>query len=244
MFEREKSYFIHVLLSIFGNKIDKYCEGKLEFANTDSWSQEGEDLILKKYFGSRGVTEGFFVDVGAHHPKRFSNTYMFYCLGWRGINIDAKPNSMEIFDELRPDDINIESAVSDKVQDLTYYMFNEPALNTFSRDIALTLDQDNPAYSIEKKVTLQTKTLANILDEHLKEDTQIDYLSIDVEGYDFNVLKSLDFDKYRPGAILIEDLGSTLENVLQSELYRYLSKLEYRLMSRTFNTLIFCDKHT
>jgi hypothetical protein len=71
-----------------------------------SWSQEGEDLILARIFGDK--PDGFYVDVGAHHPKRFSNTYYFYRRGWRGINIDAMPGSMLAFNRLRPSDINIE----------------------------------------------------------------------------------------------------------------------------------------
>ncbi|MFA7355121.1 MAG: SAM-dependent methyltransferase, partial [Sulfurimonadaceae bacterium] len=71
-----------------------------------SYSQEGEDMILRRLFEQQ--PNGFYVDVGAHHPKRFSNTYFFYKKGWRGINIDAMPNSMELFNKIRPRDINIE----------------------------------------------------------------------------------------------------------------------------------------
>ena len=99
--------------------------------STLSYSQEGEDLILKRLFD--GQKKGLYVDVGAHHPKRFSNTYLFYKMGWRGINIDAMPGSMEKFKEVRPEDINIEAAISDKDELLTYYIFNESALNTFSK---------------------------------------------------------------------------------------------------------------
>ena len=74
------------------------------------YSQEGEDMILQRMFGQR--REGFFVDVGAHHPFRYSNTYLFYKKGWRGINIDATPGSMREFEKYRPADINLEVAVS------------------------------------------------------------------------------------------------------------------------------------
>ena len=77
-----------------------------------SWSQEGEDMILHRIFG--GKKSGFYVDVGAHHPKRFSNTYFFYCHGWRGINIDAMPGRMKLFNQWRPKDINLEMGVAEK----------------------------------------------------------------------------------------------------------------------------------
>ena len=72
-----------------------------------SYSQEGEDMLLDRFLEDRSV--GFYVDVGAHHPKRFSNTYRLYCRGWRGLNIDANPGSMTLFQKLRPRDINVEA---------------------------------------------------------------------------------------------------------------------------------------
>ncbi|MFM6346540.1 MAG: hypothetical protein ACKPFK_15520, partial [Dolichospermum sp.] len=89
-----------------------------------SYSQEGEDLILARFFEKE--KNGFYVDIGAHHPQRFSNTYYFYLKGWSGINIDAMPGSMKIFDDLRPLDINLEIPISDKSEILTYYEFDEP----------------------------------------------------------------------------------------------------------------------
>ena len=75
-----------------------------------SYSLQGEDMVLKELFADKN--QGFYVDVGAHHPFRFSNTYLFYKKGWRGINIDAMPRSMELFDKFRPRDINIECGVA------------------------------------------------------------------------------------------------------------------------------------
>ena len=98
-----------------------------------SYSQEGEDMILRRLF--EGENLGFYIDVGAHHPKRFSNTFMFYKKGWNGINIDAMPSSMKAFDKARPRDTNLEIPVSNKKELLTYYMFNEPALNGVSKNL-------------------------------------------------------------------------------------------------------------
>ena len=76
---------------------------------TKSYSQEGEDLLLRRIFEHQ--KNGFYVDVGAHHPFRFSNTYLLYKCGWRGINIDAMPGSMRLFRRFRARDINIECGV-------------------------------------------------------------------------------------------------------------------------------------
>ena len=99
-----------------------------------AWSQEGEDLILARYFES--VPRGFFVDVGAHHPFRFSNTCLLYKQGWRGVNIDAMPGSMGPFRRARPRDINLEIGIGTQTGIAHYFVFNEPALNTFDPELA------------------------------------------------------------------------------------------------------------
>ena len=76
------------------------------------YSQEGEDIILRHIFGDQ--TKGFYVDVGAHHPKRFSNTCYFYDRRWQGINLDTLPGSMWFLQKLRPRDKNLEIAISEK----------------------------------------------------------------------------------------------------------------------------------
>ena len=115
-------------------KLIEFKNNNLDGYALKSYSQEGEDMILRRLFEKQQT--GFYVDVGAHHPKRFSNTYFFYKKGWKGINIDAMPDSMKPFNKIRPRDINIEKPVSDKKQVLTYYAFNEPALNGFSKELS------------------------------------------------------------------------------------------------------------
>src|SRR5665213_3547525 len=95
----------------------------------ESYAQEGEDLILAGFFGGLiGMRPGFFVDVGAHHPWRLSNTYFFYIRGWTGINIDAMPGSMREFDAHRPKDINIEVAIGDNPGDVVLNLFESSLL--------------------------------------------------------------------------------------------------------------------
>ena len=155
--------------SVYPN--NKYAFHKISF------SQDGEDIVIAELFN--GKSEGFYVDVGAHHPQRFSNTYYFYLKGWKGINIDAMPGSMKIFDDLRPNDINLEIPISDKSEILTYYEFDEPALNSFS----LPLSEERITttnYKIVAETKLKTQTLAEVLDKHLLPEQTIDFLSIDV----------------------------------------------------------------
>jgi len=210
----------------------KYTDGYA----SKSYSQEGEDMILKRLFETQ--EKGFYIDVGAHHPQKFSNTYFFYKKGWRGINIDAMPNSMKPFNKIRPKDINIEKAISDKKQILTYYAFNEPALNGFSRELSEKRDgQKN--YFIKFTKDIETYTLEEILNDNLPKNQEIDFLSVDVEGLDFIVLKSNDFKKYKPKVILIEVLGSSLLDIKNNEITKYLQQFNYSIYAKAVNTVIF-----
>jgi len=204
---------------------------------TKSYSQEGEDIILKSILGEK-KTPGFYVDVGAHHPMRFSNTYYFYKRGWRGINIDAMPGSMKIFKKMRPKDINLEIAISEKKQVLTYYCFNDPALNGFSKELSTERDEKG-RYRIIDEIKMETLTLVEILDAYLTENIEIDFLSVDVEGLDFQVLKSNNWSKYKPKVILVESLDFSFYNFDNSEIYRFLVAKGYHLAAKTVNALFF-----
>jgi FkbM family methyltransferase len=201
-----------------------------------SYSQEGEDMILRRLFEKQKT--GFYVDVGAHHPKRFSNTHFFYKKGWCGINIDAMPNSMSSFNKIRPRDINLEIPISDKKQKLTYYMFNEPALNTFSKDLAdKRAGKDD--YKIISEKDMETSTLEEILEKHLPYGREIDFLSVDVEGLDLQVLKSNNWKRFRPKFVLVEILGSSINDIANSKEYKYLSGPGYEVFAKTVSTVIF-----
>ncbi|WP_298717472.1 FkbM family methyltransferase [Chitinophaga sp.] len=177
------------------------------------------------------------MDVGALHPKRFSNTYKFYRKGWRGINIDAMPGSMAEFRNIRPEDINLEIPVSDKAETLDFYIFNEPALNTFSKELAEERSQ-KAIYHVEKVVKVQTDTLSGILDAHLPAGKAIDFLTIDAEGLDYQVLVSNNWTKYRPKVVLIES-ELDIRGLMGSESDRLLEANGYGLYAKTVKTYFY-----
>lgn len=203
---------------------------------TESYSQEGEDMILRSVF--EGKAAGFYVDVGAHHPARFSNTYYFYKRGWTGVNIDAMPGSMRLFEKLRPKDTNLEAAISDRKKSLTYYMFNEPALNSFSEDLSAERDRKGN-YRITNEIEIETLTLAGVLDTYLSESVEIDFLSVDVEGLELEVLKSNDWSRYKPKIVLIEHLNSYLPDLFNCEVYEFLVSKGYSLFAKTLDTVFY-----
>jgi FkbM family methyltransferase len=201
----------------------------------DSYSQEGEDIILNKLLQYK--KDGFYIDIGAHHPLRFSNTYIFYKRGWSGINIDALPGSMIEFNKLRKRDINLEIGISSKIQNLRFFCFNEPAFNTFNEIEAKNKNGKN-GNKIINQIEIKTYPLSEIIDKYLpSSNTKIDFLSIDVEGFELEVLKSNNWEKYKPSFLLIEELKKELTQIVnESEVYKFLITKNYKLIAKTFNT--------
>lgn len=201
-----------------------------------SYGQNGEDLILKNVFANKG--KGFYVDVGAHHPFRFSNTFLFYQLGWRGINIDPLPGIKQLFDKYRPNDINVEAGVSTKTATIPYYMFNHPAMNTFSKELAdMRIKESDPLQDIRQ---ISVRPLSKILNEYLSPSQDIDFMNIDVEGFDFEVLKSNDWQKNKPKVIVYEELGDfDNQNISNSPTFNYLIELGYSFYTRVNNSIFF-----
>ena len=204
-----------------------------------SFAQEGEDLILEELFFGK-ADSGFYVDVGALHPHRYSNTYFFYRKGWRGINIDATPGSMEPFVLHRPRDINLQQAIALRRQPLAFYLFNDPALNSFSKEISEARQSAHPQYRIVGTVEMETLPLKEVLDRHLPPGQKIDFLTIDAEGLDLDVLRSNDWDRYAPDIVLTESLDCrSASALLGSELHRLLDGLGYDFAAKTLRTAFY-----
>jgi FkbM family methyltransferase len=202
-----------------------------------SWSQEGEDMVLRRIFEKKN---GFYVDVGAHHPKRFSNTYFFYRMGWSGINIDAMPGSMKEFDKYRGRDINLELGVAKQEGILNYYVFNEPALNTFSVSLAERRKSQENNYYVKKIIKVKVKPLREIFACNLN-GQKIDFLNVDVEGFDLNVLQSNNWSKYRPRFVLAEILGGSLHNIQQDKVVQFMKEQGYAVYAKLMRTVFFED---
>lgn len=202
------------------------------------YGQDGEDLILDRIL--EGQLKGFYVDVGAHHPVRFSNTYLFYRRGWKGINIDAMPGAMKMFDKLRPLDTNIECGVAGNAGKLDYYRFNEPALNTF--DSAEAMLKNKPPYRLIDTIKINVERLDTLLDRYLPKGQKIDFLSVDVEGKDAEVLFSNDWSRFRPRIVLAETLRTDMLNMSECQVVAFLCEKDYLPVSKVYNTIIFIEK--
>lgn len=203
-----------------------------------SYSQEGEDMIYRSCFENRKHYKGFYIDVGAHHPYRFSNTVHFYQNGWRGINIEPTPGALKLFNLFRRRDINLNIGIDSTPGILPFYCFNEPALNSFDKEISTTRAASNSKYKITNVINIKTMPLEQVLATHLPEGQTIDFLNIDAEGFDLEVLKSNNWNKYIPLFIMVET-GIDIQNLEGSEIYNYLSTRNYELVAKTNRTSFF-----
>lgn len=207
-----------------------------------SFSSAGEDMILRHIIGS-DKQDGFYVDVGAFHPVRFSNTYFFYLNGWRGINIEARPGSQILFDKVRGRDINLEIGISTEPGEMIYYVIGEDStMNSFSREFLEHIDM---LREVKRQIPVPMLPLAEVLDRHLPPGQVIDFMNVDVEGHDMSVLKSNDWDRFRPKLVIVED-----EQVVQreSEIVGFMEECGYEVCIQNviimgkINEYFFVDK--
>jgi len=220
-----------------------------------SFSQFGEDVFLYGYFAGQTfrkdghalplmrqrLPRGFYVDVGAYSPKQHSNTYLFYKLGWRGINIDATPGSMSAFDAIRPRDANIEAAVSDRDDTIDFYWWAKPGVvNTLSQERVQELTRE---LNREPHVTtIRARTLASLLEEHLVPGQSIDFMSVDVEGHDLAVLRSNDWARFRPRLVLVEHDVADARELTSLDITGFMQGVNYTLHSWLRPNLVFRDE--
>ncbi|MDD3083392.1 MAG: FkbM family methyltransferase [Candidatus ainarchaeum sp.] len=199
-----------------------------------SYSQEGEDLVLARFFGNK--KNGFYVDIGANHPKKYSNTYYFYKKGWFGINIDPLPESKKLFDKYRKRDINLNIGISNESGKMKYYMFEESQLNTFSEKVKN--ERKKNVKKIVSEIDIKLEKLSFILDKYVK-NKKIDFFSIDTEGFDFNVLKSNDWEKYRPKVIIVELFTESSNKLFKDKVFLFLKSKNYDYFAKTGNSVFF-----
>ena len=168
---------------------------------THSFSQCGEDMIIDYIFRLRGIPSPSYIDVGANHPYFISNTAMFYERGCRGINIEANPQLLPAFETYRPEDINLNVGISDREEELEFYIMEDNTLSTFSEKERDNMLSAGKKLARTKKIKLTT--VSAILADHFN-GTFPDFLNLDAEGMDFAILQSIDFEKYSPKVICVE----------------------------------------
>jgi len=198
------------------------------------YSQDGEDVALLKLLPETG----FFVDVGAHHPERFSVTKLLYDRGWVGVNLDVTPAIHDAFPKRRRRDLNIFSLVGTS-ETKTFYRFAEQALNTVDNERAEVLLASGQR--LIEKIELPSSALGELLPD-LSAPPKIDLLNVDVEGADLEVLKTMDWASYKVEAALVE-IGSIPDTLNQNGVVAFL-RLQCMVPALVFpRSVLFLREH-
>ena len=205
------------------------------------YSQFGEDIVVGRFLKQLDPARSCYVDVGCYHPKKHSNTFRLYRQGWRGINVDVDQIKLDVFDLARPDDENVCCAVGDTPGTATLYRFGYYSLiNTLDEAKANQTARAGHAY---EAVPVRVRTLTDIIASSRFADRQVALLSIDVEGHEESVLRSLDFTRYRPVVILVEFHVSSLELIGKDRRFLLLTEeLGYDMVNWVGLTVFFMDK--
>ena len=160
-----------------------------------SYAQNFEDVLLARAFA--GISSGFYVDVGAWHPTIDSVTRHFYDAGWSGINIEPNPKYYEKLVLERTRDVNLNCAISDAPEERPFFVFDDTGTSTFDQTFS---DHFSSRFPV-RQITVHTRTLNDVLG---KVSSEITFLKIDVEGWERQVIRSLDWTRFRPIVVLVE----------------------------------------
>ena len=185
-------------------RITAYLRLRAGIYHRKSWSQCGEDLILRYLFDLLHIARPSYIDIGAHHPWYYNNTYLFYRQGARGVNVEPDPALHAGLRRGRPRDINLNIGIGPREAELDFYVMSSRTLNTFSESEARKCVEQHGQRIVDTR-RIRVETFAQAVDAHLGRTP--DLVSLDVEGLDLDILRSIDFSKYRPHAFCVETIS-------------------------------------
>jgi len=222
---------------ILARKFGSYPSYVFEHPERHFYSQHAEDIVVRTIFAFLQRPLRTYLDIGAWDPVIDNNTYLFYTAGARGVLIEPNPHYVEKIRGKRPGDTVLAVGVGfDGSKSADYYMIGDgkTGLNTFSEEQA-------KSHGDYTKVEMPLITMGEVLDSHFgKQNRNLDFLSIDVEGLDLIILKTMDFDKYRPIVICVETLKVNSRQTIP-EIERFLESKGYVVRGATFVNTIFVD---
>jgi hypothetical protein len=207
-----------------------------------SYSQSGEDLIVKYIIDWLCLENISYLDIGAFDPININNTYLFYLHGYKGVNIDGNPISINKFDKVRGRDKNILALVSASTESKTYFEFDVPVLNTIDELFAQKVLQEG-IYKLKKETKIETIGINDILNTYFPHKHSLSFLSLDVEGMDFEILNAIDFDNFFPSIICVETVEFKNKGLGEknTEIMSLLQSKGYYLYADTYINSIFVN---
>lgn len=206
-----------------------------------SYSQQGEDLLLFGVFGHLGLPLPTYLDIGAWDPVKSNNTYLFYRMGKRGVLVEPNPAFAKRLKLFRPHDTVINAGIGVSNQkSADYYIMRRGngQLNTFSQSQVKLLQQKDPK-ALKRVIKMRLLNINDVIKKHFKSCPNL--ISLDVEGLDLAILKTLDFERCRPNVICVETL-ITGKKKSNTKLIKFLQSKGYKIRASTFVNSIFVDK--
>jgi len=229
------------IYSIIKRRIDSYNE--LAKYEKISYSQSGEDLIVDYVLNQLQITNPTYLDLGAHHPHYLNNTYYFYRKGNRGINVEPDPSLIQEFNRLRSDDINLNVGIGFQEADsvATFYVMTARTLNTFSQEEALRV-QEYGSFKIEQRIQVPLVSVNQVIKKNFS-SVYPNFVSIDVEGLDFEIIQTFDFDAYKPEVFCVETITYTEDKSERklTEVIDYMISKGYFVYADTYINTIFVN---
>lgn len=207
-----------------------------------SFAQAGEDMIADFIFRAMGVAQPTYLDIGAHHPTHLSNTHFFYARGCRGVNVEPDPDLFSAFVAQRPEDVNLNVGIGEgDVPALPFHVMSTRTLNTFSKAEATRYAQTG-LHRIESVISVPVVSINTVIAKHFG-GAAPDFVSVDVEGLDAEIIRSLDLERYRPAVICVETLtfSETREEQKIPEIAEYLLARGYFAYADTYINTLFVD---
>jgi FkbM family methyltransferase len=213
---------------------------KPEFPGDVTYAQSGEDIIIMVFCRHFKIDKPSYFDIGCWEPVASNNTFLMYRFGGRGVLVEPNPALTEKIRKTRPEDklLPVGIGVSDAAE-ADYFVFNDSQLNTFDPDQVKQLSTE-PNIKLEKTIKVPLVNINRAIAEHMNGKAP-DILSIDIEGLDLAVLKTLDFTKYRPKMICAETIiTNTLTHHPDTTLF--MTSQGYEVHGMTFANTIYLDK--
>jgi len=199
-----------------------------------TFSQFNEDLLIDLLLLNKD--EGFYIDVGANDPVFNSNTKRFYDKGWHGINIEPGVDQFDKFTLTRQRDINLNVGVSSSKGKMVFYrVVGDSTLSSFNKNAALKNAEKYGLAVAETEVAVLR--LLDIYNDHVK-GNQVDFMSVDAEGFDLDVLKSNDWSKFRPSLVMVE------VDSQYSEIIKYMTSCNYLHIFNNYHNALFLNRET
>lgn len=222
------------------DRIDQKLHTTDKEVSRKSYSLEAEDLLVDTIYSSvlKRFQPGFYLDIGAAHPTNHSNTYFFYKLGWSGVCVEPNPEFHALYKEKRPHDLALNIGLSARsTGTLTYHQFEHPYINGFFEQDVVDWHVNKNGQTYLGNSQIECRTAADFISEYV--NRQVDFLNIDVETLDEEILSAWDWNICKPLIICAEIHTTSLKDVLQSNVSKILENAGYTAVSRGWLSTIF-----